>query len=363
MMLHTQQDNTTTANNQIWQQPKLVIGGIQSAPPVVLAPMAAITNPPFRLLCRELGAGLVVTEMFAAKELQKTNEKTRQKLDIREDEHPVSVQIFGKNPSIMARAAEVIAWSGADMVDINMGCPMRKVVGSGHGAALLRDPKKIYEIVRTMAEAVDIPVTAKIRAGWEDTNATDVAKAIEDAGGAAITIHGRTREDMFEGHPDLEVIGSLKRAVSIPIIGNGDVRDVASAQNMFAKTGCDGVMIARGCMGYPWVFRELAAAFSQKPIPEEPTLEERRDLILRHVELYVETYGVKRTTLEIRKHLLWYFKNTPGETALKRLLQGLSDVSAIHSAIDAAVEACQQHPEPVQYPRGLKKHPNRRQCS
>ncbi len=340
--------------------PPLIIGDIVCDPPVVLAPMAAVTNPPFRLLCREMGAGLVVTEMISAEGLAHKGRKTLQMLDIREDEHPVSVQIFGRHPELMARAAEVIQDAGADMVDINMGCPMRKVVSSGHGAALLKRPDHIYAIIKAMADAVDIPVTAKIRAGWEDTNAVEVAQAIEAAGGAAVTIHGRTRAEMFEGHPDLAAIAALKRHVGIPVIGNGDVRDVESARAMMAETGCDGVMIARGCMGYPWVFRELAAAFQGAPVPAEPTLEERRDVVTRHAALYVETYGEVRSVLELRKHLLWYFRDTPAEGVLKRRLAGLTSMADVYATIDAAAEACAVAAAPVVFARGLERHPNRR---
>lgn len=336
----------------------LTIGGVVCDPPVVLAPMAAITNPPFRLLCREMGAGLVVTEMISAEGLAHKGKKTLEMLDIREDEHPVSVQIFGRHPELMARAAEVIQEAGADMVDINMGCPMRKVVSSGHGAALLQRPDQIYAIIKAMTDAVDIPVTAKIRAGWEETNAVEVAQAIEAAGGAAVTIHGRTRAEMFEGHPDLAAIAALKRNISIPVIGNGDVRDVDSARAMMAQTGCDAVMIARGCMGYPWVFRELAAAFQGLPIPGAPTLDERRAVVTEHARLYAETYGVARSVRELRKHLLWYFRLTPAEDILKTRLAGLDTMEDVYNTIDAAVDACDH--SAVTFARGLEKHPNRR---
>jgi nifR3 family TIM-barrel protein len=323
--------------------------------------MAAITNPPFRLLCREMGAGMVVTEMFAAQQLASRKKRNRELLDIREDEHPVSVQLLGHRIDEMVRAAINVEESGADMVDINMGCPMRKVVHSGNGAALLRHPKAIYELIKAMTEAVSIPITAKIRMGWEDSVATDIAKAIEDAGGAAIAIHGRTRSDMFEGHPDLDGIAEVKRAVSIPVIGNGDVVDADSAQRMLSQTGCDGVMVARGCMGNPWAFREIAASFQGLPLPPEPALEERREVVLRHVHLYADTYGEFKTCREIRKHLLWYFKDTPAEAVLKQHMQRLESISAVEEAIEAGVNACRNAEEPVVYPKGLRKHPNRRQ--
>ena len=336
----------------------LYIGQVRCDPPVILAPMAAVTNPPFRILCRELGAGLVVTEMISARGLAEGSRRSLEMLDVRPSERPVCVQVFGADADDLARAAVVVERAGADMIDINMGCPMKKVVKSGHGAALLREPRKVFEVVQAMTRAVSIPVTAKIRAGWEESNAVDVARAIEDAGGAAVTIHARTRGAMFEGHPDLGEIAALKAAVSIPVIGNGDVRDVASAREMLALTGCDAVMVARGCMGYPWIFRELAASLRGEVIPSAPTLDERRGL-LRHIDLYVETYGERITCLQIRKHLLWYFRDTPGERVIKERMEGLWLIAQVKGAVDEALGACMA--PGLRFARGLDSHPNRRQ--
>lgn len=309
--------------------------------PVVLAPMAAVTNPPFRMICREMGAGLVVTEMIYSKGLVHRNERSMAMLDIRDDEHPVSVQIYGKDPQILAQAAEIVQEAGADAVDLNMGCPMRKVVSSGHGAALLKTPDLVHEIFEAMSSAVDIPVTGKIRAGWEDSNAIEVAQAMEAGGAAAVTIHGRTRCDMYDGHADLAVIRDLKKAVgSLKVIGNGDVCDWVSARRMFAITGCDAVMVARGCLGNPWVFAELKADIEGREIPEKPDSAEKTRVLRRHVELYIDTFGIELTTRQIRKHLIWYFRHTPGEKALKRQLAGIESLQDIHVAIDVACEAC-----------------------
>lgn len=336
------------------------IGGVPVEVPVVLAPMAAVTNPPFRLLCREMGAGMVVTEMIHAEALVAGGARSVEMLDIRPQEHPVSVQLFGGEPESMARAAALVESAGADMVDINFGCPMKKVVRNGLGAALLRRPERIGEIVAAMSKAVEIPVTAKIRAGWDDSNVVAVGRAIQDAGGAAVTIHGRTQTGGFEGHADLQAIRDLMDAVEIPVIGNGDVRDAASAQAMVTATGCDAVMVARGCMGYPWVFRELRAHFLGLPPPAEPTLEERREVVLRHVALYVDTYGERRTALQIRKHLLWYFRGTPGESVLKSRLARLSTAAEVVDLVERVCEACARE-DSVRFARGLDKHPNRRQ--
>ncbi|MFU8804527.1 MAG: tRNA dihydrouridine synthase DusB [Bradymonadaceae bacterium] len=306
-------------------------------PPVILSPMAAVTNAPFRLLCRELGAGLVVTEMVNAVGLASGSKKTVAMLDIRKEESPLCVQIFGKDPVAMADAAQVAKELGARAVDVNMGCPMKKVVKSGHGAALLQNPQLVYEIFHAMSSAVSIPVTGKTRAGWEDSDAVDVARAMADGGASAVTIHGRTRSAMYDGHVDLAVIRELKQAVNIKVIGNGDVCDWISARRMFDVTGCDAVMVARGCLGNPWVFREIAADLRGEPVPGPPTLDERRTLLRRHVALYVAANGEVRTCLEIRKHLLWYFRGTPAEKTLRTMLRGLECVDDIHAAIDVAI--------------------------
>lgn len=312
-------------------------------PPVVLAPMAAVTNPPFRRVCREMGAGLVVTEMIYAKGLVDRQEKSMQMLDIRPQEHPVSVQIYGKDPGMLAEAAVVVQEAGADSVDLNMGCPMRKVVSSGHGAALLRQPDKVEAIFRAMSDAVRIPVTGKIRAGWEDANAIDIARAIEAGGGAAVTIHGRTRSEKYDGHVDLAVIRELKSSVGIKVIGNGDVSDWVSARRMFSLTGCDAVMVARGCLGNPWAFAEIAADLAGEPVPDRPTPAEKARVLGRHVDLYVETFGEDLTAKQIRKHLLWYFRGGPGEKVLRQLLRGIESRADIDRAIAAAVQAVEDH--------------------
>ena len=318
----------------------LVLGpNLVADPPVILAPMAAVTNPPFRMICRELGAGLVVTEMIYSVGLVHRDKRSMKMLDIRDDEHPVSVQIYGKDPQMLAHAAAIVEEAGADSVDLNMGCPMRKVVSSGHGAALLRDPSKVFEIFDAMVKAVDIPVTGKIRAGWEDTNAVDVARAMEDAGAAAVTIHGRTRCAMYDGHADLAVIRDLKQSVGeLKVIGNGDVCDWVSARRMFSITGCDAVMVARGCLGNPWVFEQIKADLAGEAIPEPPSAEEKARVLRRHVDLYVDTFGEELTTRQNRKHLIWYFRGTPGEKELRSRLKDIQKRSDIDDAIEAACE-------------------------
>lgn len=302
-------------------------------PPVILSPMAAVTNPPFRKLCREMGAGLVVTEMIYARGLIHRDKKSMRLLDLRPEEYPVSVQIYGKEPDELAQACQIVQEAGAHSVDLNMGCPMRKVVSSGHGAALLKDTEQVYKIFKAMSEAVDIPVTGKIRAGWEDSNAIEVAQAMELGGAAAVTIHGRTRSDMYDGHADLNVISELVKSVTIKVVGNGDISDYISARRMFSVTGCDAIMVARGALGNPWVFEEIAADLRGETIPERPTLERLQETVSKHVQLYIDDFGIEVTSRQIRKHLLWYFRDTPAELVLRLALKNIQTHDDIKRAI------------------------------
>jgi tRNA-dihydrouridine synthase B len=315
------------------------LGTLTFEPALVLAPMAGATNPPYRKLCREFGAGLVVTEMVSAKGIVANDPKTWSLVDIQPDEHPVAVQLFGCEPEELAEAARRIAAVGADSIDVNMGCPMKKVVKTGRGAALLKDPKRVEAIAAAMSAAVDIPITAKIRAGWEDANAVEIGMALQNGGAAGVTIHGRTRSDMYEHHVDLDVIAKLKAAVDITVIGNGDVRDIESCDRMFQSTGCDAVMIARGCLGNPWVFQELAAHLRGETVKVDRSPSAFGHVVGRHLELYVESFGEKRTCLQFRKHALWYFKGTAGHPVLRKRMANLTSVIAIEDAIREAVEA------------------------
>lgn len=308
-------------------------------PPVILSPMAAVTNAPYRRLCQSMGAGLTVTEMVSDRGLVHGSERAMQMVDLQPDEGPVGVQIFGKDPQTMAEAARVAEAMGADLVDVNMGCPMRKVVSSGHGAALLRDTGRVAEIFAAMVDAVEIPVTGKTRAGWEDTDAIAVAQVMDEAGAAALTIHGRTRGEFYDGHADLAVIRELVNAVAMPVIGNGDVCDWISARRMFHVTGCAAVMVARGALGNPWVFREIAADLAGEPVPPRPEASLKRQTIADHIQSYVDTFGEARTCREIRKHLLWYFRDTPGEKALRRRLSSMTSLADVDAGIDAAIAA------------------------
>ena len=313
------------------------LGTLQFDTPLVLAPMAGATNAPYRKLCVEQGAGLVVTEMVSAKGIINDDPKTWSLVDIQPDEHPVAVQLFGCDPAELAEAAQRMEAMGADAVDVNMGCPMQKVVKTGRGAALLKDPNKIEAIARAMSDAVSIPVTAKIRAGWEDANAVEVGRALEQGGAAGVTIHGRTRSDMYEHHVDLEIIRELKAAVGITVIANGDVKDRASCARMFETTGCDAVMIARGCLGNPWIFADLKAFLRDDAQPAARQPDDIGRMVHRHLELYVDSFGDRRTCLEFRKHALWYFRDTPGRDVLRARMNRMTEIDAVREAIDAAV--------------------------
>ncbi len=337
----------------------LKIGHVIVEPPLILAPIAGVTNPPFRLICREMGAGLVVTEMVSARTLVDNPTSQAWRLDVEEKEHPVAIQLFGGEESFLAAASVEVQKAGADIVDLNMGCPMKKVVQKGYGAALLLDPEKVYRLIKAMVEAVDIPVTAKIRSGWKEANIFEIVEAIEKAGASALAIHARTRSAMFEGDVDRSLIAEVKRRFSLPIIANGNIHDIASARQMLEETQADALMIARAAMGYPWIFRELAAFLAGEMIPPPPDLDERLTLILKHLDLYRRRYDDFRTMMEFRKHLLWYFSGTPGEKILRHRFPKMNRFSDLYETIQEAAEACRKASEPFEFPRGLKKHPNR----
>jgi nifR3 family TIM-barrel protein len=311
----------------------LFIGTARLDAPLVLAPMAAVTNPPFRQLCREQGAGLVMTEMVSAKGIVDDDPRSWRYVDLLPGEEPVGVQLFGCQPEEMALAAAKIEAVGASLVDINMGCPMKKVVSTGRGAALLEDPDRACAIVRQMADAVSIPVTVKMRAGWADTNAADLALRLQDAGAAAITIHGRTRCDMYDGHADLDAIAQVCDALSIPVIGNGDVRCARTAARMFDATGCDAVMVARGCLGNPWAFADIRAWMDERPAPPKPTSADVLTMVLRHFEHSVAIFGEKKTCLDFRRHALWYFAYTPAAEVLKNRMVGMRDSESVRQVL------------------------------
>lgn len=277
--------------------------------PAVLAPMAGVTDYPFRLICRRFGAGLTYSEMVSAKALSYGDKKTKSLL-YHQGESPFAVQIFGHEPEVMAAGAAYVRSQGADIVDVNMGCPAPKVVHNGDGSALLKTPRLCGKIMEAVKKTVDCPVTAKIRLGWETVNGAEVAKILEQSGADAICVHGRTRVQQYGGHADWNEIANIKAAVSIPVIANGDVTGRESYEQILQKTGCDGVMIGRGAMGNPWIFRELTGG-------PAPTPWERISQALEHSKMLIDYKGSHIGILESRKHVCWYLKGISGSGGVK----------------------------------------------
>ncbi len=281
---------------------------------VALAPMAGVTDRAFRELCVSYGACYSVTEMVSAKGLTLNDKKSKELLNITEPERPCGAQIFGKDPETMAKAAEKTLEFNPEFIDINMGCPAPKVAASGGGALLMKSPELAEQIVKAVVNAVNIPVTVKMRAGWDDNsiNAVELAKRCEDAGAKAITVHGRTKVQMYSPPVNVDIIREVKQAVSVPVIGNGDIIDGISAAKMLEETGCDLVMIGRGALGRPWVFKQINAYLEHERILPEPPVIERMLIMLKHIEKLCEYKGERVGIREARKHAAWYTKGLRG---------------------------------------------------
>lgn len=298
----------------------LKIGSLELANPVVLAPMAGVTDLPFRLLAKEMGCGLVYSEMVSDKGLIYQNCHTLEMLKSHERERPVAVQIFGSDPKSMAQAAKIVEASGAaDIIDMNMGCPTPKIVKNGEGSALMKTPDLAFDIMSHVVKAVQLPVTVKIRKGWNDAsvNAVQMAKLAEQAGVAAIAVHGRTREQFYTGEADWEIIKQVKDHVRIPVIGNGDIRTPQDAVQMLTETRCDGIMIGRGSQGNPWIFKQVAHYLKTGELLPGPSLAERMSVLFRHLDMLVDCKGEYIGTREMRRHAAWYTKGLPHSAELR----------------------------------------------
>lgn len=313
----------------------LKIGNVQLDNPFLLAPLAGITDAPTRRICREMGAALVYSEMVSGKGLYYGDKKTDQLLFLYEEEKPAAYQIFGSEPEIMAFAARTLDSRENAILDINMGCPVPKIVKNGEGSALLKKVDLVYDLVSAMTANTAKPVTAKIRIGFDQSciNAVETAKAIEEAGAAAVAVHGRTREQFYSGKADWTQIAAVKNAVSIPVIGNGDVTDGDSAMAMMKETGCDFVMIGRGALGNPWIFREVLAAWKGEPKPDLPNLDEKKEMMLRHFHDMMELKGEYAAVREMRKFVGWYLKGIPGSAALRGKINQIEHAQELTAAI------------------------------
>ena len=313
----------------------LKIGNIELPGSVILAPMAGVSDLPFRLLCHEQGADLVCMEMVSAKAIAYRNRNTRKLMQIDPAERPVSLQLFGSEPELMAEIAKEIEEEPFDILDINMGCPVPKIVGNGEGSALMRDPKLVEQIISKVAGAIKKPVTVKIRKGFDDAhvNAVEIARIAEGSGAAAIAVHGRTREQYYSGKADWDIIRQVKEAVSIPVIGNGDVDSPRKARAMLEETGCDGVMVGRAARGNPWIFRQIREYLINGREEPKPSLEEVRSMMLRHARMQVEYKGDYTGIREMRKHVSWYTAGLPHSARLRARINSVESLKELEEIL------------------------------
>lgn len=314
----------------------LQIGNVTLDNNVILAPMAGVSDLPFRLLCRELGAGLVCMEMVSAKAIFYNNKNTDSLMEIHPQEMPASLQLFGSDPKIISEMAKRIEERPFSILDINMGCPVPKVVNNGEGSALMKNPKLVEEILTALVKAVQKPVTVKIRKGFDENhvNAVEIAKIAESCGVAAVAVHGRTREQYYSGKADWEIIAKVKEAVRIPVIGNGDVDSPGAAEALLKQTGCDGVMIGRAARGNPWIFRDVVSYLENGTIPEAPTNAEKKELILRHAALQLEYKGEYTGVREMRKHLSWYTFGMPRSAKFRQTINTMESMEELVRGVE-----------------------------
>jgi nifR3 family TIM-barrel protein len=313
------------------------IGTLPLKNEIILAPMAGITNLPFRLINRDFGVGLTFTEMISANGLIRGMKKTRHYLNAHPDDWPLGVQIFGTDPSILAEAAKIITDLGADLLDINMGCPVRKVVKTGAGAALLKDLPRIEAILRAVRKGTHLPLTVKVRAGWNQRciNVLEVSKIAEESGVDALIVHPRTADQGFSGMADWSIIEKVKGQLHIPVIGNGDVKKGEDAVRMMRMTGCDAVMVGRGCLGNPWIFEQIDARLQGMVDPPPPSLVQREQILRHHLTLELAAAGETAGLKIFRKHLLWYTKGLKGGSAFRQLISAVEDKNLLLDKVHA----------------------------
>jgi len=315
---------------------QLKIGNVILDNNIILAPMAGVSDLPFRLLCREQGAGMVCMEMVSAKAIYYNNRNTEALLEIHPQELPASLQLFGSDPVIMSEMAKRIEDRPFAILDVNMGCPVPKVVNNGEGSALMKNPKLVEQILSSLVKAVNKPVTVKIRKGFDDAsvNAVEIARIAEACGVAAVAVHGRTREQYYSGNADWDIIARVKDSVSIPVIGNGDVDSPESAEALLKQTGCDGVMIGRAAQGNPWIFREVTKYLETGEIVPRPDNQEKKDIILRHAALQLQYKGEYTGVREMRKHVAWYTFGMPHSARFRQMINTMESMEELLEGVE-----------------------------
>ncbi len=313
----------------------LTIGALHIANNIFLAPMAGITDLPFRTIARNFGAGLCFSEMVSAQGLVRNTARSYEYLKSSPQDSPLGVQIFGSDPDVLGKAAETVTKMGADLIDINAGCPVKKVVKTGAGGAMMRDLKRFSAVVASVKASTNLPVTVKIRSGWDNSeiNAVDISKVAEESGADAITIHPRTVRQGFSGTSDWGIIEKVKRHVAIPVIGSGDIRNHVDANDMLQRSGCDAIMVGRGALGNPWIFRTIKTFMLDRTISPPPDVSEREETIRRHINMHIDLYGERNGFKSFRKHLLWYTKGLRGGSIFRRDAASLEDIDNIMSML------------------------------